>query len=90
MMENEGPEKILDRIIIGEGTLTDAFITAQEQVKDEKEEQFYVQEGVELHNLGEADKAEKMTVAEKKKMWGEDPFKLEEEKQQEEQNLIQT
>ena len=76
MMQNEGALQIADKVIVGNSSLTDAYIRAKDQLQMEADQA----ENDALHNriteLGEADNVETMTSEDKKKMWGDNPIQL--------------
>ena len=76
MMENEGALKIADKIIVGNSSLTDAYIRAKDQLKMEAEQAENDAQHNHIHELGEADNVETMTSEDKKKMWGDNPIQL--------------
>ena len=76
MMERAGQEDMVDMIINGKSSVTDAYIRAKDQLKMEAEQAENDAQHNHIHELGEADNVETMTSEDKKKMWGDNPIQL--------------
>ena len=76
MMQNEGVDKMIDNIIIGNSSVTDAYIKAQAQVRRETTQANLDRhlQGAIVH--GNDDVPPAMTNEEKKEMWGNNPIEL--------------
>lgn len=76
MMQNEGALQIADKIIVGNSSLTDAWIKAKNQISIENEQAKNDAANNGFQVLGEGDVPEGMTNDDKKKMWGDNPIQL--------------
>ena len=76
MMQNEGIDKMIDNIIIGNSSVTDAYIKAQQQVKTEQMQAALDAKHSGFVVLGNDDVPPAMDNDDKKKMWGDNPFQL--------------
>lgn len=76
MMQNEGALQIADKIIVGNSSLTDAYIRAKDQLQMEADQAENDALHNQIHEVGEADNVETMTSEDKKKMWGDNPIQL--------------
>lgn len=73
MMQNEGVDKMIDNIIIGNSSVTDAFIKAKAQVS--AEQMRANNPGLIVH-ANEHEVPPAMTNDDKKKMWGDNPAQV--------------
>ena len=76
MMQNEGMKKMADNIIIGDSSVTNAYITAKDQLKMERDQAENDAIHNNIHELGEADQVKTMTAEDKIKMWESNPIQL--------------
>lgn len=76
MMLHEGALKIADKVIVGNSSLTDAYLKAKDQIAiDQRQaENEAAQNGI--RELGEGDVPAGMTNNEKKQMWGDNPIQV--------------
>ena len=76
MMQHEGALKIADKVIVGNSSLTDAYLKAKDQVSIDQQqaENEAAQNGI--RELGEGDIPAGMTIDEKKQMWGDNPIQV--------------